>query len=228
MAEKVIAIKVNLTGTEAQQKKLAGLETEVKKLGTSIGGAFVGLFAVQKFFQVIKNGIKTITEFEQQMANVKAITGATAKEFSELQKSAKDLGSSTQFTATEVGKLQEEYAKLGFTTQQILDASEATLELATATGSDLAQSAKVAAATINGFRLEAKDTQRIVDVMAKSFTSSALDLNKFEVAMSAVAPVAATVGMSLEETTASIGVLVDAGFDASTSGTALRLSLIHI
>ena len=289
MAEKVIAIKVDLTGTEAQQKKLAKLETEVKKLttrrtelnkalkagtisladygkgiakvntglkahrrellvtreqilgmdgftkklgksfarvGTSIAGAFVGLFAVQKFFQVIKNGLKTITEFEQQMANVKAITGATAEEFSKLEKSAKDLGASTQFTATEVGKLQEEYAKLGFTTQQILDASEATLELATATGSDLAQSAKVAAATINGFRLEAKDTQRIVDVMAKSFTSSALDLNKFEVAMSAVAPVAATVGMSLEETTASLGVLVDAGFDASTSGTALRNILL--
>ena len=289
MAEKVIAIKVDLTGTEAQQKKLAKLETEVKKLttrrtelnkalkagtisladygkgiakvntglkahrrellvtreqilgmdgftkklgksfarvGTSIAGAFVGLFAVQKFFQVIKNGLKTITEFEQQMANVKAITGATAQEFTKLEKSAKDLGASTQFTATEVGKLQEEYAKLGFTTQQILDASEATLELATATGSDLAQSAKVAAATINGFRLEAKDTQRIVDVMAKSFTSSALDLNKFEVAMSAVAPVAATVGMSLEETTASLGVLVDAGFDASTSGTALRNILL--
>ena len=289
MAEKVIAIKVDLKGTEAQQKKLAKLETEVKKLttrrtelnkalkagtislkeygngiakvntglkahrrellvtreqilgmdgftkklgksfarvGTSIAGAFVGLFAVQQFFQVIKNGLKTITEFEQQMANVKAITGATSEEFSKLTQSAKDLGASTQFTASEVGKLQEEYAKLGFSTQQILDASEATLELATATGSDLAQSAKVAAATINGFRLEAKDTQRIVDVMAKSFTSSALDLNKFEVAMSAVAPVAATVGMSLEETTASLGVLVDAGFDASTSGTALRNVLL--
>jgi uncharacterized protein YukE len=286
---KTIAIKVDLQGTEAQQKKLAKLEAEVKKLtlrrtelnkalkngtislnqygkeiakintklkanrremlvtrenilgldsftkklgksfarlGTSIAGAFVGIFAIQKFFQVISDGVKTVAEFEQQMANVKAITGATAEEFAKLEKSAKELGASTQFTASEVGKLQEEYAKLGFSTQQILDASEATLELATATGSDLAQSAKVAAATINGFRLEAKDTQRIVDVMAKSFTSSALDLNKFEVAMSAVAPVAATVGMTLEETTASLGVLVDAGFDASTAGTALRNILL--
>jgi len=224
---KTIAIKVDLQGTEAQQKKLAKLEAEVKKLtlrrtelnkalkngtislnqygkeiakintklkanrremlvtrenilgldsftkklgksfarlGTSIAGAFVGIFAIQKFFQVISDGVKTVAEFEQQMANVKAITGATAEEFAKLEKSAKELGASTQFTASEVGKLQEEYAKLGFSTQQILDASEATLELATATGSDLAQSAKVAAATINGFRLEAKDTQRIVDV----------------------------------------------------------------
>tara|TARA_B100001778_G_C18605458_1_gene639561 strand:+ start:20034 stop:22943 length:2910 start_codon:yes stop_codon:yes gene_type:complete len=289
MSNKTIAIKVDLQGTEAQKKKLAALETEVKKLtlrraelnktvkksgvvtkkygqelaaintklkanrrqllvtrqemlgidgfttrlgksfrkmGTSIVAGFAGMFAIQKIAQLFSNATKIMKDFEQQMATVQAITGATGKEFASLEKSAKELGATTQFTASEVGKLQEEYAKLGFTTEQILDASEATLELATATGSDLAQSAKVAAATINGFGLEAKDTQKIVDVMAKSFTSSALDLSKFETAMSAVAPVAATVGMSLEETTASLGVLVDAGFDASTAGTALRNILL--
>ena len=197
-----------------------------KRLGSQIGTAFVGLFAVQKLFQIISDGVKTIKDFEQQMATVKAITGATGEEFLKLEKSAKDLGSSTEFTASQVGKLQEEYAKLGFSTQEILDASEATLELATATGSDLAQSAKVAAATINGFGLEAKDTQKIVDIMAKSFTNSALDLSKFETAMASVAPVAATVGFSIEKTTASLGTLTDAGFDASTAGTALRNILL--
>lgn len=286
---KTIAIKIDVQGTAEQQKKLAQLETEVKKLtnrrtqlnkavkegtislaqygkeiaevntrlksnrremlvmrenilgldsftkklgksfsklGTSIGGAFVGLFAIQKVGQLFSQALSTIKEFEQQMAKVKAVSGATAQEFAALEKNAKDLGASTQFTATQVGQLQEEFAKLGFSTDQILDATEATLELAVATGSDLAQSAKVAAATINGFGMDAKDTQKIVDVMAKSFSSSALDLSKFETAMSAVAPVAATVGMSLEETTASLGVLVDAGFDASTAGTALRNILL--
>ena len=193
-----------------------------KKLGTSISGAFVGLFAVQKFFQVVSDGIKTISEFEQQMANVKAVTGATASEFAQLEKLAKDLGASTQFTATEVAQLEEEYAKLGFTTDEILDAAEATLELATATGSDLAQSAKVAAATLNGFGLEAEETQRVVDVMAKSFTSSALDINKFEVAMRQVAPVAKDAGLSIEETTAFLGILADNGIKAETAGTGLR------
>jgi len=161
------------------------------------------------------------------MANVKAITGATEEEFQKLEKSAKELGATTQFTAKEVGQLQEEYAKLGFTTDQILDASEATLELATATGSDLAQSAKVAAGVINGFGLEAKDTQKIVDVMAKSFTSSALDITKFETAMRQVAPVAKTVGLSVEETTAALGVLVDSGIRAETAGTGLRNILLE-
>jgi len=182
--------------------------------------------AVGSLGQVIASGIKTIKEYEQQMANVKAITGATEEEFQKLNKLARELGASTQFSAVEVAQLEQELAKLGFTTPQILDASEAILQLAVATGSDLAQSAKVAAATVNGFGLQAKDTQLVVDVMAKSFTSSALDLSKFETAMSAVAPVARVVGMSIQETTASLGVLVDAGFDASTAGTALRNILL--
>ncbi len=289
MAQKVIAIKIDVQGTADQKKKIVGLELTLKKLtdqqkrlkkqvkdgvitndqyaksiakvnlglkgtrrqllvtrqemlgidgfttrlgksfrkfGNSVSGAFVGLFAAQKLFQIMSDGVQTIKDFEQQMATVKAITGATTEEFNKLEKSAKDLGSSTQFTASQVGKLQEEYAKLGFNTQEILDASEATLDLATATGSDLAQSAKVAAATINGFGLEAKDTQKIVDIMAKSFTNSALDISKFETAMASVAPVAATVGFSIEQTTASLGTLTDAGFDASTAGTALRNILL--
>tara|TARA_R110002094_G_scaffold52479_3_gene63787 strand:- start:448 stop:3423 length:2976 start_codon:yes stop_codon:yes gene_type:complete len=289
MADKVVAIKIDVQGTADQKRKLEGLEKTLQglteqqrklkkqlkdgaitrdqyaksiakvnlglkgtrrqllvtrqamlgidgfttrlgksfaRLGTSISAAFVGLFAAQKLFQVVSDGVNTIKDFEQQMAKVKAITGATNEEFQDLQASAKDLGSTTQFTASQVGKLQEEYAKLGFTTKEILDASEATLELATATGSDLAQSAKVAASTIKGFGLTAKDTQKVVDIMAKSFTSSALDINKFETAMSSVAPVAAAVGFSIEQTTASLGILTDAGFDASTAGTALRNILL--
>jgi len=236
-AKSIARINLKLKGTRTEllktRQQMLGIDSFTKKLGksfsklgTSIGGAFIGLFAAQKLFQVVSDGVKTIKEFELQMAKVKAITGATNDEFQALQASAKDLGSTTQFTASQVGQLQEEYAKLGFTTQEILDASEATLELATATGSDLAQSAKVAASTIKGFGLTAKDTQKVVDVMAKSFTSSALDINKFETAMSSVAPVAAAVGFSIEQTTASLGVLTDAGFDASTAGTALRNILL--
>ena len=236
-AKSIAKVNLGLKGTRTEllktRQQMLGLDSFTKKLGksfsklgTSVGAAFVGLFAAQKLFQVVSEGLNTIKDFEQQMAKVKAITGATSEEFQALQASAKDLGSTTQFTASQVGQLQEEYAKLGFTTQEILDASEATLELATATGSDLAQSAKVAASTIKGFGLTAKDTQKVVDIMAKSFTSSALDINKFETAMSSVAPVAAAVGFSIEQTTASLGILTDAGFDASTAGTALRNILL--
>ena len=222
-------LKANRREMLVLRENILGLDSFTKKLGksfarlvTSIGGAFIGLFAIQKVGQLFSQALSTIKEFEQQMAKVKAVSGATAQEFAALEKNAKELGASTQFTATQVGQLQEEFAKLGFSTDQILDATEATLELAVATGSDLAQSAKVAASVINGFGMEAKDTQKVVDVMAKSFSSSALDIDKFEVAMRQVAPVAADAGLSIEETTGFLGVLADNGIRAETAGTGLR------
>jgi len=219
----MLVLREQMLGMDSFTKKLG---KSFMKMGTTIVASFAGMFAIQKIGQLFVNATKVVKDFEQQMAKVQAITGASGVEFAKLEKSAKELGATTQFTATQVGQMQEEFAKLGFTTEQILDATGATLDLATATGSDLAQSAKVATATINGFGLEAKDTKKVVDIMAKSFTSSALDLSKFETAMASVAPVASTVGWSLEEATASLGVLADAGFDASTAGTALRNILL--
>jgi hypothetical protein len=244
------ALKKELDGTKVGTKRFEQLKTEItrnqatirrfnrelrdtKSLATRVGqgvtnafkgiaGAFAGAFAAQGVFNFFKNASETIANFEQQLAKVKAVTGATTKEFENLKRSAKELGASSQFTATQVGELQEEFAKLGFSTNEILAATEATLDLATATQSDLGQAATVAASTIRGFGLDAKETQRVTDVMAASFTQSSLDINKFQTAMASVAPVAKSAGVSLEQTTAILGKITDSGVDASTAGTALR------
>lgn len=291
MADKVVAIKIDVQGTSEQNKKLSQLEKSIKELtiernrlnkaqkdgvisldqysrsvskvntklkgaraelnqtrnsvlgltgftdklgnkfkqlGTSISGAFVGLFAVQELFSLIKSGIKTLEDFELQMAKVAAITKATSVEVDLLTESAKELGRLSQFTATEVGKLQEEFAKLGFSTAEILAASEATLQLATATGSDLAQSAEVAASTLNGFGLAATETQKIVDLMAESFTSTPLDINRFQESMKLVAPTAKSVGESVEDTTAKLGLLAKNGITGSIAGTQLNRVFIEL
>jgi len=193
-----------------------------RKMGTSIVAGFAGLFAIQQLTRLVKGAFDTIKEFEQQMARVEAITGATDEQIKALSDSAKTLGSTTRKTATEVGQLQEELAKLGFTTDEILASTEAIIQLSEATGSDLAQSSSVAAGVLNAFGLEAQDTQELVDVMAKSFTSSALDLNKFEVAMANIGPVTAEAGLSVQETTGLLGILVDRNIQASKAGTGLR------
>jgi len=193
-----------------------------RKMGTSIVAGFAGLFAIQQLTRIVKGAFNTIKEFEQQMARVEAITGATDEQIKALSDSAKTLGSTTRKTATEVGQLQEELAKLGFTTDEILASTEAIIQLSEATGSDLAQSSSVAAGVLNAFGLEAQDTQELVDVMAKSFTSSALDLNKFEVAMANIGPVTAEAGLSVQETTGLLGILVDRNVQASKAGTGLR------
>ena len=200
-------------------KKSQGLSGAMTKGFRSMGLALIGTAAL---IGAISSTVKIFSQFEQQMAEVKAITNATAKEFEQLSKDAIRLGGSTAFTAKEVGSLQVELGKLGFTTKEILNSTEAILNLAAATRSDLAQSATVAGATLRAFNLDASEMTRVTDVMAKSFTSSSLDLEKFQVAMRAVAPVAQSAGVSLEETTSLLGVLTDRGVDASTAGTSLR------
>ena len=168
------------------------------------------------------NSIKTFASFEQSMAKVKAVSGATAGEFEDLTAKAKQLGASTRFTASEVAGLMLEYSKLGFSSDEIQKVTGATLALAQATDSDLSQAAMVAGSTLRGFGLEADQTGRMVDVMAAAFSSSALDIDAFQASMKFVAPVANAAGVSLENSTAMLAALANAGIKGSQAGTALR------
>jgi hypothetical protein len=212
-----------LTDAERKQqgtlKKSGGL---FKSMTKSILAAGAAMLSFRAAFLVIKNGFKTIVQFEKGMSAVKAITGASVEAFKALQENALLLGRTTSKTATQVAELQVEFAKLGFSTAEILAATEATIQLSIAAGTDLAEAAVVAASTVRGFGLSATETQRVVDVMAKSFSSSALDLEKFKVAMSKVAPVAKASGKTLEFATSRLAILSDAGLEASIAGTSLR------
>lgn len=208
------------------QRNVGNYGTSFKKLSATILGA-AGIYAgattiLRGFFNVIKNGFKTSWDFEQAMSEVKAISSATGEEFDKLKKQAIDLGGATKFSAVEVAGLQKEYAKLGFTITEILNITKATLDLAAATGSDLAYSASIAGSTLRQFQLDATQMQRVVDVMALSFSTSALDINKFQTAMQNAGPVAKSVGETIESTTAKLAILANSGLDASISGTSLR------
>lgn len=172
--------------------------------------------------------VKTFADFEQALAQVEAVSGATGEQMQKLKQNAEDLGASTRFAASEVAGLQLNFSKLGLSPDEILNATEATLALAQASGEDLATSATVAASTLKGFGLDATEATRVTDVMADSFSSSALDLSKFQTAMATVAPVAKTAGQSIESTTGMLAVLVNAGIDASTAGTGLRNIFLDI
>ena len=111
--------------------------------------------------KVIKDGLTAVIKFDQAMADVKAVSSATADEFDRLRESAKELGATTKFTATEVALLQKEYAKLGFSTDAILDMQAATLQLATATGGDLGQSAKIVGGALRAFGKDTKDASKV-------------------------------------------------------------------
>ena len=245
MSKQTRNVRVNVTsnvGTSMTKGTVAagGLSTALKGVGTSATLATGGIRAMT--MALISSGIGAIVvavgaltagfmglvnssrEFESSMSGLKAILGDNASDIAlkELADDAKRLGAETAFTATQVVGLQTEFSKLGFSTDEILAATEATLDLAAASGTELSEAATVAGNTIRGFGLSANETQRVVDVMAKSFTSSALDMSKFQESMKLVAPIAKTVKVSVEESSAALAVLADRGVSGSMAGTQLR------
>jgi exonuclease VII small subunit len=205
----------------AQTASISNFEKRVATIQRSLGSLGVAFGAFQ-IGTVIVDSIRRIADFEKQMDTVAAIAGATGEEFERLREDALRLGAASQFTATQVAELQTEFGRLGFTTDEIIAATEATIDLATATGEDLAKSADVAGSTIRAFGLSAEETGRVVDVMAESFNRTALGLDNFAESMKYVAPVARAANISVEETTALLGILADSGIRGSSAGTALR------
>ena len=223
-----IVVQVVVKGQKSLDKVGKSADKSTKSFAKMAAGVLAAVAAFKQVSKAVGVAIKSFRDFEFQMAKVKAITGANRTEFLKLSKSAQDLGRSTFFTAQQVAELQTNYGKLGFTTEEILNAQEATLQLATATDSDLARAALVAGSAVRGFGLDASETQRVVDVMAVAFTSSALDIEKFQTSMTKVAPIAKSAGFSIEDTTAIMAQLADSGIEASIAGTSLRNILLKM
>ena len=221
LARTTISIGANIAGLQrglktasASIKRFGG---QAKRIGTTFTAAFSAPIAA-----IGTSAVKTFATFEAEMSKVKAVSGATAAQFEKLESEAKRLGATTTFTASEVAGLQVEFAKLGFTAPEIEKVTESTLYLAQAAGADLARAAEVAGATLRGFGMDASETGHLTDVMAKSFSESALDMESFAEAMKYVAPVANAAGIGVEETTAMIELLANAGIKGSQAGTSLR------
>ena len=206
------------------QKAMGRVSKQMTALGGKMQNAGKGMTAglTLPLLAFGATSVKVFAGFEQEMAKVKAVSGATGEEFAMLESEAKRLGGTTRFAASQVAGLQLEYSKLGFKPEEIKEATEATLALAQASGSDLAGAAAVAGGTLRGFQLDASQMGRVTDVMAASFSSSALDLEKFRESMKFVAPVAQAAGVSLEESSALLSVLGDNMISGSQAGTGLR------
>jgi TP901 family phage tail tape measure protein len=208
-------------GISRLDRNVNRLTPSFKRLNGVMGnfGMFLGATAIAGG---VGSAIGVFADFEQANSNLAAVLGKTSKETADLQKQAKLLGATTAFTASEVAGLQTEYAKLGFSQKEILNSAAPTLALAAATNTELGQSATQVGAALRAFGMDTSEAARVADVFAASTSKSALDMEKLNTAMSIVAPVAKQFGFSVEESTALLGKLADAGFDASTAATSTR------
>jgi hypothetical protein len=194
-------------------------------ISTGVGAIVV---AVGGLITLMSKSLGKATEFSKAMSGVAAVSNASAEELAALTQSAKDLGSSTAFTAVQVSELQTELAKLGFTTSEIIDATAATLDLAASLDVGLADAATLAGSTLRSFGLDTTETQRVVDVMAKSASSSALDFGSLTESLKLVAPTSRAVGLTIEQTTAMLGALANSGLKGSVAGTGLSKTFIEL
>ena len=227
-------------GADKLKGKLDGAKGSAKGLGggmKALGARFlkfakhpaaIAVAALAGIVTGLKAALNVAEGFSKSMSRLSAISGATGEDLNKLKDNAENLGKSTQFTAAQVADAQTELAKMGFTTTGILNATSGALDLAVSSGIEMADAAEIMAATMNGFGMETSEAGRITDVMAKSFTTSALDAEKFRESMKLVAPAAKNMKVSLEQSTAAIAVLADQGIAGSMAGTSLRRVLAEL
>lgn len=205
------------------ESRMAGMGRGFTALGSNMtAGISLPLVALGTL------AVKVGNDFQQQMSRVQGISGATKKELALLEQQAIDLGASTAFSATEAAEGMENLASAGFNVTEIMAAMPGMMDLAASDGLDLATAADIAASALRGFGLEATESARVADVMARAAADTNAGVTDMGESMKYIAPVAHAMGQSLEDTAAAIGIMADAGIKGSQAGTTLRGALTRL
>jgi len=174
-------------------------------------------------------GVAQAAQFDHAMAQVNAVSNATAEEFGALRQAAIDMGSSTQFSATEAANAIEELSKAGLTAAQITGGALAgALNLAAAGGIGLAEAAAIASTTLKQFNLEASEMSSVADTLAGSANASNTDVTGLGQSLKNVGTVAAQAGLSVEETVGILSAMGDQAITGAEAGTNLKTTLLRL
>lgn len=175
-----------------------------------------------------KNVVETTRSFEDGMARVQAVTNATQAEFQVMEQEALKWGSTYRYTATEAANSLENLTRNGLSAQQATEALSPTLQLAQANTIGLAEAADITTNVMNGFGLDVKDMGRVNDVLSSTAAHSATNISMLAEAEKNAAPFGHSLGQSIEEVNAALGVLADVGIKGSDAGTAIRMVLMGL
>lgn len=212
MALKPIQILINA------KDQASGVFDKLQTKVAAVGAAILGYFGVKTFTGIVSSA----ADFEQAMSRVEAATGASAEEMQRLRQAAEDASAGTRYSAVDTAAALENLAKAGLDTAQAIEALPAAMALAQAGDIELGQSAEFVTKAVMGMGLSFGDAARVADVLALGANATNSSVEGLAQALSYAAPVASSLGVSLESTVAIMGKLADAGIDASRSGTALN------
>lgn len=210
-----------LKQTESKIKKSSdSIETKQKEAfksvekGAMVAGAALGAFAASS----VNVGIN----FDSAMSKVQAISGATGDDLAKLRDKAKEMGRTTKFSATESAQALTYMAMAGWKTNDMLDGLEGIMNLAAASGEDLATTSDIVTDALTAFGYSAKDANHFADVLAKASSNANTNVSMMGETFKYVGAQAGTLGYSVEDTALAIGLMANAGIKSSQAGTELN------
>ena len=214
--------------TATTQDMVKNFDEAAKSLLTGFASIAIGFKTFSVMQKTFAASINTTANFEQAMARVKAVSGATGEDFKALSEQAEQLGRDTQFSASQAANAQELLARAGFKTNEIIATMPSLLAMATAEGMDLANASDIAASAIRGFGMDAEESGRVADVLAKTSAASNTSIAALGESLKYVAPYAKAVGLDIEQTNAMLGAMANAGIKGTQAGNALKAALVRL
>lgn len=166
--------------------------------------------------------VKVGSDFEASMSKVAAISGATGDDLKALTDKAKEMGATTKFSASESADALQYMAMAGWKTEDMLNGLEGIMNLAAASGEDLATTSDIVTDALTAFGLSAEDSTHFADVLAQASSNANTNVGMMGETFKYVAPVAGTLGYTAEDTALAIGLMANSGIKASQAGTSLR------
>lgn len=205
------------------EQKLNGLSSAFKTTG--------GLLSRNVTLPIVGVGaaaVKTATDFEAGMSEVKAISGATGSEFDSLREKAIEMGAKTKFSASDSADAFKYMAMAGWDASAMMDGIAGVMDLAAASGEDLATTSDIVTDALTAFGLQASDSAHFADVLAQASSKSNTNVGLMGETFKYVAPVAGALGYSVEDTAVAIGLMANSGIKGSQAGTALRSTITRL
>lgn len=245
----VEAVVANLgkfqSATKTVNKSLGSIDSTVGKTVSSFSGLGASIIssASGAVVSVVSNLAKNVTKlgvafaksavkegmaFTKEMSNVIAVSNAGVTQIPMLTDTMERLGRTTKFTATEAAQGASFLAMAGFEVTEIMQALPGVLDLASAANLDLGKSADIVSNILTGYGGTAEETGRFVDILTKAFTTANTNLEQLGAAMKFAGPTAHALGQDVEDTTAAIAALADAGIQGALAGTSLRSILLSL
>lgn len=213
----IIDTQIDSSGAEKGVSELNKVASAgLKGVGVAIAGVATAVGGLSL------TAIKVGSDFEKNMSKVQAISGATGKELEALTEKAKQMGAKTKFSAGESAQAFQYMAMAGWKTGDMLNGIEGIMNLAAASGEDLAMVSDIVTDALTAFGLQAKDSAHFADVLAKASSNSNTNVGLMGYTFQYVAPVAGALGYSIEDCAVAIGLMANAGIKGEKSGTALR------